>query len=234
MTTPAQDAAFVAAFQAANSALFTTPAFGTWAGALQTYQTALAGGGGGSAVTLDPAHTDTHLTLSNGNLTATANALFSFANSRSTTAHSSGKYYVEVVSTNPSDGAVGLASASESPTNYLGQTVNSVGYYNTGDVYFNGAQAAAVATWGATFLTSVIDVAIDLDNKKIWVKVDNGTWNRDSAANPATNTGGVSIAALANAPFFFVVEPYSSGAALTVNFGATSFVNAAPSGFGNW
>jgi hypothetical protein len=42
MTTPAQDAAFVAAFQAANTAVFGTSAFAAWTAAVQTYQTALA------------------------------------------------------------------------------------------------------------------------------------------------------------------------------------------------
>jgi len=65
----------------------------------------------------------------------------------------------------------------------------------------------------------------------IWVRRNGGNWNNNPAANPATNTDGVSLAAYATS----VMYPLAmiNNATLTFNFGATMFAypGTIPSGF---
>lgn len=67
----------------------------------------------------------------------------------------------------------------------------------------------------------------------IWYRVNGGNWNANPSANPSTNTGGVSLAAVAGVPLFAVglVNAGATNDNQTANFGATAFANAAPAGF---
>ena len=38
-----------------------------------------------------------------------------------------------------------------------------------------------------------LDIAVDLDAGKFWVRVNGGAWNGDNAADPATNTNGINL-----------------------------------------
>lgn len=67
----------------------------------------------------------------------------------------------------------------------------------------------------------------------IWFRVNGGNWNANPSANPSTNTGGESLAAVAGVPLFaaVLVNAGATNDNATANFGATAFANAAPSGF---
>jgi hypothetical protein len=52
--------------------------------------------------------------------------------------------------------------------------------------------------------------------------------------DPAANTGGADISALSGAIYALSQRIEASGSTQTMNFGASAYANAAPSGFGNW
>src|SRR5690606_15220250 len=101
-----------------------------------------------------------------------------FENVRSTTSKGSGKWYFEVLfGGSLGNCGVGVANASASLSNYLGNDANSYGWYNTG---FNGP---------TTFTSGdVIGVAIDADSRTIWFS-KNGSFSGD----PAAGTGGTAL-----------------------------------------
>jgi hypothetical protein len=179
-------------------------------------------------VTWNPADKSGLITLSNGDLTATHDATATVGLVRATLAvPSGGKVYLEWSSTT-TNGGIGIANASQSLSAYLGSSLNGVGYFSTGDVYINGVAVSTIATWAAG---NIIRVAVDVLNSRIWFAVGAGNWNNSGAADPATNTGGISISGLAAGPYLPCYSGPPSASASTVNFGATTFSHAVPSGF---
>ena len=173
------------------------------------------------------------ITLTNGNLTAT-NGIGANAGVMGTSGQASGKYYWEVtLADTPSvNTRVGAAQ------NYKTATYGGAAYINanatTVDYNINSVTLASPAvTLGAG---SVLCFALDFDNKMIWFRVGTGNWNNSGTADPATNTGGYSLAALLTGaaqgisllPFLMLS---GSNHAATANFGDTAFSSAVPSGF---
>ena len=196
---------------------------------------ALSSVSGTAAVTLNPSDKGANVTLSGGDLTATNTT--TRGNARSTTSHSSGKYYLEFTCTTGSNGfdlATGIANSSASLTTGPGWVgFNSVAKYNGADVLLNNV---TLVTSTSSTPASLVCIAVDLDNNRIWYRVGSGIWNNNGANDPATNTGGGDISTMTG-PFFVIISVEDTGAGdgvLTVNFGATAFAHTAPSGFGNW
>lgn len=173
---------------------------------------------GTETTAFDPANTTTHITLSSAfgisNLTATATASSTNGyQARETVSHSTGKWYFEATKTNATAGAalwgLGLANASFNTTNdsaFLGQNNNSIGWYGNGKVYQNNVNTHTIGTITSNAVPVWVGVAVDLDNKKIWICVGSSitcTWNNDVIANqnPATNTGGYDISAITGAVY---------------------------------
>lgn len=75
-------------------------------------------------------------------------------------------------------------------------------------------------------------MATDLDNQRMWFRIDNGNWNNDPTANPATNVGGVDISAATGGfevkPVVACVDNNIHG---TANFGGAAFAFTVPAGF---
>jgi hypothetical protein len=91
----------------------------------------------------------------------------------------------------PQNQAVGFGLNSTVLTNSIGIDTNSIGVLNTGEVYFNGIQ---VYSGLPTFAVGdIIDVALTgtYVNPGWWYRVNGGYWNGNPAADPATNTGGL-------------------------------------------
>lgn len=95
------------------------------------------------------------------------------------------------------------------------------------------ASNATFTTLGADSSTDEYDFAIDLTNKLLWVRLNNGNWNNNVSANPATGVGGATIEAGAYAPTLFFASGSTNNDTVALNFGASAFTNTAPSGFGN-
>jgi hypothetical protein len=199
------------------------------------YNVSISGGGGGP-VTWDGSHKSTNFTLSGGNLTATATGTNTNGqNTRSTTSHSSGKYYIELSLTTvavAADYAFGIANSSQANDNsFLGDgTQNGYAWYIVSQVVFNNANVHTIQSCGAGH---VAQMAIDTGAKLVWFNCDNGNWNNNAANDPAAGSGGFDFSALTGA-YFIALEMEDNTDASTVNFGATSFSFTPPSGFGNW
>lgn len=169
--------------------------------------------------TYNPSDKSADITLSGGNLIATHASGGSFANVRSTTSKTSGKYYFEVTwSGGDGNNGVGVANGSASLSNYLGNDANSIGWYDTGFGHPSGTTFTA---------GDVIGIAIDCTNGLIWYR-KNGTFS----GNPAAGTGGTSISLAAY--YAAVAFQYSTLGAGTINFGGSAFANSPPSGFSAW
>jgi hypothetical protein len=97
---------------------------------------------------------------------------------------------------------------------YPGNDAQSVGFSMDGNFYFNGSIVqSALPTWTTT---NIIDVAVDLYNDLIWIRVNGGAWagNPAGANDPATNQGGLSLNGLT---FFYpVLSPGNDVGQMTI------------------
>src|SRR6516162_2503748 len=175
------------------------------------------------------------VTLSNGNLTMTGNAA---ANDgvRSTTFRTSGKYYAEftgnAVFASGSDG-VGVALGSASLTTLASNATGAALIYaSVGNIWFNGSYTGVTVS---NFTTSVVGVALDLGNKRIWFRVAGGNWNGNATYDPATNVGGIDISSIFPGAGAYLAGCVNRvGDATTINPGSSGFAYAIPSGFVAW
>ena len=158
-------------------------------------------------------------TPSDGNLTIAVGG-----GKRSTIAARSGKWYWEFVSNSgaasnfPMSGiyVAGLG------TYYPGLDGNSVGYFQGGDIYYNG-----VIVFTASSFTNgdIIGFAWDADTGKVYVSKNN-TWQ--NSGNPAAGTGQV---ATISTGVDRVVGAYLSSGSCSINFGQQPFQYTPPTGF---
>jgi hypothetical protein len=175
--------------------------------------------------TWDPANSGAGHTLSNDNLTVTSTG--ASAITRTVDGHNSGKFFY-VVKTIDADATIGCCTASADLDNWLSSDAFGMGALYNGQIV--GGQSSVV---GDSFQYGTHDlmVAIDLDNRMFWFKVltpEEGYWNGDPTADPATNTGGVAFNASMGpgTTVYCAVTAGSSGSYVRANFGA-------PPGFGN-
>jgi hypothetical protein len=156
---------------------------------------------------------------------------------RSSTSHSSGKYYIEcqLVGAVGDDVAFGFCGAAQAMTNgALGDASQlSIGWYAVGgDVDYNNAVVTTYTTltagqWGG--------VALDLGARKIWFRLNNGAWG--GGGDPALGTGGLLLSSVApNLPslLYFAITQLRQTGASAVNFGGLPYQFTAPVGFINW
>lgn len=187
----------------------------------------------GTVMTLAPSSTNI---LSNGNLTVTYGGSGG-QDALSSVSHSAGKYYYEcTLVSSPGGGsfatAVGITGAgANGGSAYLGNNLKAVAYWNDLNDFII---ANGVTVLSAAYTTGDTDgFAIDIDNKRAWVRKNGGLWNVDGSADPATNVGGKDVSNLSAGALYVWVEFFGAGSC-TLNFGGTAYANAAPSGFGNW
>jgi endoglucanase len=195
-----------------------------------------------AATTWNAGDKSSTITLSGGNLVATS-ATTVPQSVRSTTTKSTGKVYFEVIAnTVTTNYTVGICNSSF-PLNLpsqLGSETNGVGFYPvspTNAIFLNGADLSQGSH--ADVNAAVIAVAFDATNHLIWfsstrMRADGFPWNNSTTANPATGTGGISLAGLAPGPYYVVFNTLDNGSVATVNFGATTFAQTVPSGFVGW
>ena len=203
--------------------------------------------------TFDPNQTDPNATLSVGNLITTTNCTGApgcgsngYFSTRSIANNSTGKFYNEF--TWNSYGSCNLGVG-----NCVGQTIYGIGnsnaaeemgfdsnnsialFDNTTTFYANSAPAGGSLT---TFQpVTIIDLAVDIDDKLIWERVAGGNWNGNASSNPANGASdccGVSFSAITG-PFYVYASTHDwSGIQITANFGATAYANTPPAGYANW
>jgi hypothetical protein len=82
---------------------------------------------------------------------------------------------------------------------FLGISKNSTGWFDNGLVTAYFANGTSYFPTIASFVAgTILCQAVDTGNNKIWWRANNGNWNNDVIGNqnPATNTGGFSLAAI--------------------------------------
>jgi len=188
--------------------------------------------------------TTTAVTLSGGNLIATNTGTTSTdqgARVASTFGKTTGKYYFEATFTNVAGGinmGIGVGTTSSTYTG-MGGTSNNGGV--TGALIVKSTLVMAAGSYWVYWTSGnqtmdtgeLVCVAVDLDAHQFWFRTDAaGYWNSNSSANPATNSGGITLPGGTMVPFVtFGGADGTAGNVMTANFGASAFVGAVPSGF---
>lgn len=193
--------------------------------------------------TFNAADQTTTITLSNGNLTATCNTATAEPQVRSRTGRATGKIHVEFTLTNHLVAATenigfGLAAPTHSFANYLGSgDLLGMGIWpktTATKIYLGGVGTSLGDMGGNTGDTWAMEV--DFGALKVWFKnITGGTgWNNDILANqnPATATGGFSIATLSGTSFYLCANFENNvDDALTVNTGGSAYALTPSTGF---
>jgi len=181
----------------------------------------------GAGVTMNPSDKGANITLSNGNLDVSSSSGGAWQTVRATEGRSGGRWYWEVTVTAFSaifSGEIGIGAgdATFSLSSFLGDNPISWGMFNA----VNSTDGVTKVYTGAVSLgvNDVLMVALDLDAGKCWIG-ENGTWL--NSGNPTIGTGEW-VSDIPAGTYFPGISIWSSAQAVSVNFGATPFVYAAP------
>jgi|HubBroStandDraft_6_1064221.scaffolds.fasta_scaffold00056_21 hypothetical protein len=189
----------------------------------------------------NPADKSANVVLTNNNLTASVITIGD-GGVRSLSSKTSGLYYVELTWVNASGGASGFGIATAGATftgahDLAADATNGCICYCTfgsGDIYYNGANASVGMGAGlANGDTGCL--ALDMTHHTFWTRRNNGLWLNSGTADPATNTGGLSVPLFSSNPAFLAVcFSGSSLSQVTLNAGGTAYTFTPPAGFGAW
>jgi hypothetical protein len=140
----------------------------------------------------------------------------------------SGKWYIEFTGiVTPYGGEIGFAAASDTLGGNGQFGINTSGYIFSGGTDYGPLTAIS---------GHVLDFAVDFDNNELWVREDGGNWNGSGTADPATNTGGISIAGYTGPVFPYAWLQFNP-CSVTVDGGdypSPTFLYPAPAGFSAW
>lgn len=184
--------------------------------------------------TWNPSDKSGGITLSGGNLVATATATGN-QGVRAADRQVSGKYYWEITpAVNVTNQAVGITNGAIS----IGSIQSSGGVGSVGCAYCNNAGgvfvdgSASLGSIGTWVVGTVIGIALDLDHRLIWFRLGSaGNWNGSAGASPAAGVGGFSVPGIWAAYPLDVFTNVGANPAHTANFGDSAFAGTVPSGF---
>ena len=185
----------------------------------------------------DAAVTSMFISLAKGNLTASsATGATGTTFARATSGKSTGTYYAEFYVTESASDSMGLSltdGTTVPDVDNLTTTTHALTQWGDGNVYENSV-VVQTTTGSPIGMGDEIDIAVNIPSNLIWFRVNNGDWNGNPSANPATNTGGLTYTAVN--PVYLAVLPAVAGNVGTINFGTSGmpYVNTPPSGYGNW
>lgn len=171
-----------------------------------------------------------NITLSAGNTTAAASSATA-AGVRGTTYKSSGLVYFEWTINSSTDLAIGFSNIAESLADNLGQSLNSLAYFQGGAVQINATTITTIQTWAAG---NTVCMAIDWGTKLVWFRTDGGNWNNNALADPILEVTGISFSTMNAGPYTVYAGFDISGDSVTGNWGATSFAQTVPTGYSAW
>ena len=210
------------------------------------------GGGGAGAittVTMDPNYSNALGTLSGGNLSWDWAYIGSFGCTYATVPRSTGKYYFEIVNTQPGGygGAIydnwslsgGIAVTRNISNDVLvGTASDAWGFANSNPSGLSTKITTYNNSVGTTYNISQIPqdgylgVAVDLDAGKVWFDA-NGTWV--NSGNPVAGTGqAYSFSANPTVYPAMGQGSYNPFGGSTINFGATPWEGTLPTGYTPW
>ena len=172
-----------------------------------------------------------NLTLTEGNL----NVVATDANYRalpSTLGVAKGKWYAEFKAVSGFSSVDASVGVYRSDTTFVPTT--GLGNYTTGNTFSYGAHGKVRTNNGetdaeATFTDGdIIQVAMDLDNNKLYFGKNNTYINSGDPESGSTGTGAYSITASTGEVFYFAVASISSGGAAlwSCNFGSPAYANS--------
>lgn len=170
---------------------------------------------------------------------------------------SAGKYYFEVKLTTTNGfasgtGVFGICNSGATLARIVDVSVNIAqgpgaitvyGDPNGGSNMFGYPGKTGLVGPGTWALNQTMGLAVDTINHKLWVRVPAGTWiGNGFTADPVTGVNGADWASGGLSPvtgniYAFVGGTNTSGVSfggVTVNFGATAFVLALPTGYSAW
>ena len=181
--------------------------------------------------------------LSNGNTTSTNDGSASGHKLRvATLGASSGKWYMEAKLPNGgSDYAwCGIISYDDfnNPDTYMGSSQNSISYGNGGTVIRNDSVLSATGTVPTIGGSTILQVALDLDNNFVYFGIDGTYVNSGNPTSGGSGTGGYSINFSAGKTYTFGVSGQNTGASWNCNFGngffgTTAITSAGSNGNGS-
>lgn len=167
------------------------------------------------------------------------------------TMHHTGKWYAEITADVVDSGNGWMGGIASNTTVLLDQDVAAyLQDFSGGNSFSVGFQAGAdrnfwISGAGTTNVLAsalaqgdVLCLAIDLDNDKIWGRVNGGAWS--DGGNPATNTSGRGIGStnVAVSGVGLTFSTFDKAASTfdqaTLNVGASAFAFSAPAGFSAW
>lgn len=143
--------------------------------------------------------------------------------------HYRGKWYWEYSPSTVTDSFTGCGIAFANYFDRNGRTTSPVGYIYYGNSGLYGP--AGNISFPGSSTGQKVCVALDLDNMRVWFRLNGGNWNSSGLADPATNVGGYDISAFGYGGVWPVNIFGGSGSVITTNFGDSSFAFTAPSGF---
>ena len=192
-----------------------------------TQPTPIFSGAPSGQLTLSPTYIGNSMNLSNGN--QTVHQFFGYVQSvlGQTLINNNDKVMFSVFcsldapATFPNGHFVGIGTTSMNyngvtpdPYNsYPGNDNQSIGFNSGGEYWYNGTiQASGLPTWVSG---DTIDIAVNVQGAKIWIRVNGGYWNNDSNNDPATNDSIISSFDLTN--FYPVLCPAYEGTMTILN-----------------
>ena len=185
--------------------------------------------------------------FTNDNLTVTGNAaVFNYSLTASGMSQTregkrTGKWYVEItlVTASGNNDGIGVVGSAGVGQRFLGDNQGNgidqgLAYYNNNGLIIKNNSGQASVNNTTYVAGDVIGMAIDLDNKKVWFRKNNGAWIGTSGTpDPATNVGGFDLTSTmsGNQQIFPAVNLSGSSAKFTANYGQTAMTYALPAGF---
>jgi len=207
---------------------------------------------------LDPSTAGTDITISPSGLTASAPGAASFTAVRAFEGKTAGKWYFEFTVNDVLDdglfgsihvGVVGYRYGTILPNRFVGDqdfstpsaartglaTGSTGGWYgnNVGDGFSHVSDTWVAGDHGA--------LAFDVTKRLAWFKLNTGSWNGNPSANPATGVGGLKFENNSGADSLTLgtrvwpaVSVRNTPDSVTLNFGASAFRHAPPTGYSGW
>jgi len=128
----------------------------------------------------------------------------------------SGKWYWEIKGDN--FGIAGLVTDGNTGSYYLGNKVDTWGYYVPGTLWHNGS---STLSWGSSFTPAVLmGVALDLDNNFLYLARENVWQNSGVPTSGATGTGGLAVGTPSSGFYYPANGDYGGSAEICIgNFG---------------
>jgi hypothetical protein len=183
----------------------------------------------------NPADKSASVVLTNSFRTATGPANWDGHGVRSITSRNTGKRMVEISTSSYT--YVGISRAGftyvwPSSGSFSGAIVSY-----PDDAFYTSISGSNVLMFdGSPQRTEpgVLTMAFDFDANLMWIAFGTGDWNQSGTANPATGTGGISIASIEGSGGFFVYCGLGLNGEATINTGESAFTKTLPSGFSAW